>query len=170
MPRLTLPASALALLYAVMPGPAPAAAGGVSNSDAFRLWAACVPIALEVGVSEQGRKIGLREADIETAVRSRLRAARIYEDKNAAPVLVVGVVVFKNAFNAEIAFFKVLEDRSAWASTPEGVDRLFGFAMTWIDDSLGTHGGNSDYILSTVTRQADKFIDEYLRVNEAACR
>ena len=171
MRRLKLPASALALFSsAVMSVLASASAGGVSDRDAFRLWAACAPVAVEVSdVSEHGRKIGLRRVDIETAVRSRLRAARLYEDKNAAPALIVLVRVFKGVFAVDVQLYKALEDRSTWSSTPEGVDHLFGFAATWIDGRIGTHGDRSDYILSTVAHLTDKFIDDYLRVNAAAC-
>ena len=36
---------------------------------------------------------------------------------------------------------------------------------TWNTGFAGTHGGNAGYVLSSVSRDADKFIDEYLRVN-----
>ena len=34
----------------------------------------------------------------------------------------------------------------------------------------GTNGGDPGYVLSLVSQYTDKFIDEYLRVNEDACK
>ena len=42
-----------------------------------------------------------------------------------------------------------------------------GLAATWDRGVVGQGGGA--YILSSVSRLTDKFIDEYLRVNESAC-
>lgn len=42
--------------------------------------------------------------------------------------------------------------------------------VTWKVLSTGMHGHRADFILSHVTGKVDLFIDEYLRVNEAACR
>ena len=36
-------------------------------------------------------------------------------------------------------------------------------------DGAGTHGKDLGYILSSVSQIADRFIDEYLRVNADAC-
>jgi len=43
------------------------------------------------------------------------------------------------------------------------------FAITWDLGRTGTHGSDSGFILSAVSEDTDKFIDEYLRVNEDAC-
>ena len=42
--------------------------------------------------------------------------------------------------------------------------------MMWETGSYGTHGGDADYILQAVSERLDRFILEYLRVNETACR
>ena len=65
----------------------------VSDVDRFKLWNACRPVDLIVeGLSDDAGKIDLRREDIETAVRARLRSARIY-DENADPYLYVNVNV-----------------------------------------------------------------------------
>ena len=51
----------------------------------------------------------------------------------------------------------------------DGVWELDGFASTWDIGSFGTHGGNAGYILQSVSEHLDRFVLEYLRVNEAAC-
>ena len=51
-----------------------------------------------------------------------------------------------------------------------GADRTISkMAATWHSDSFGTHGGDGDYVLESVEELVDNFIDEYLRVNNAAC-
>ena len=50
-------------------------------------------------------------------------------------------------------------------------DPLSGFhflSPPWNANFTGTHGGNSGYILSSVSQLLDEFLVEFLRVNEAA--
>ena len=42
-------------------------------------------------------------------------------------------------------------------------------AATWHSASTGTHGRDADYILQGLSEGLDRFVLEYLRVNEAAC-
>ena len=42
-------------------------------------------------------------------------------------------------------------------------------ASTWHSGAVGTHGDDASYILSAVSRYMDRFLVEYLRVNEEAC-
>ncbi len=42
-------------------------------------------------------------------------------------------------------------------------------AATWETGSLGTHGGDAGFILQAVAEHTDKFVNEYLRVNDEAC-
>lgn len=42
-------------------------------------------------------------------------------------------------------------------------------ADTWTAMSFGTHGGDSSFILASLSRLLDKGIADYLRVNESAC-
>ena len=48
--------------------------------------------------------------------------------------------------------------------------RLDYLAVTCIVGSIGTHGQEWSYILSNLSRDTDKFIDEYLRVNRGRLR
>ena len=40
---------------------------------------------------------------------------------------------------------------------------------TWDTGATGTHGGDAAYIVSAVSEYLDRFLTQYLRVNEAAC-
>lgn len=132
------------------------------KQDRFELWNACRPMILFVrGLvgDKDAAKIGLTEKDVMIAVRSRLRAARMYADKGNA-VLRVSVFVGDLAFSLAVKFRKRVKD---------AVSGENGWATTWEAGSFGTHGGKSEYVLSTLKPHVDEFIDEYLRVNENAC-
>lgn len=139
----------------------PARAQEVTGVDRFRLWDSCKPMQLVVEHLPKGAaNIGLTKEAIETSARSRLRAARIYNSK-ADSYLYINVNVVGRAFSIGINYKKVLFDA---ASIEEG------YAVTWSVGSAGTHGSDSSYILSFVSQHMDKFVDDYLRVNEAGCR
>ena len=65
------------------------------------------------------------------------------------------------AYSIGIFFKKYLGD---------GVSEQSGLAATWETGHYGTHGGDAGYIMQIVSEYLDRFILEYLRVNETACR
>lgn len=155
MTRRIAPLAAAALLLA-----APATAEEVSGVDRFRLWNACKPMRLVVEHLRQDvADIGLAEDAIEVAVRSRLRGARLY-DAGGSGFLYVNVNVSGRAFSTNIKYYKAVSDPASGQIYP---------AETWNIGSVGTHGGDAGYVLSSVSQHADKFIDEYLRVNAESC-
>ena len=144
---------------------ASASAGEVSAHDRFRLWNECRPTYLLVeGMDDEAAAIGLTKDAIEIAVRSRLRAARLYNEdlsEGAWSYLYINVNVTAHAFSTSAEYMKQLND----------VATGLGYAATtWDSGAVGTHGRNSDYILRDVAHRTDRFIDEYLRVNEDACK
>ena len=169
MRRPILPTVAVALAL-VLTVPAGAADMG-TEIDRFQLWHACQPVGLLVeDMTDDAGKIGLRKPDIETAVRSRLRGARIYNDRPSFLHLYVNVNVVGGAFAVGFYFKRFVTVSVPFWLLPERTKTPAGPATTWNFGSAGTHGGNAGYILSAVARHADKFIDEYLRVNDDACR
>lgn len=157
MTRPALPlVAALSLFLA-----APAAAEDVTDLDRFQLWSDCRGMRLSVAdLGEDAADIDLTEEAIETAVRSRLRAARLYDADAFGHFLYVNVNVFRQVFSINVEYYKGLND---------SVSGELGVATTWQIGSVGTHGWDAGYILSAVSQYMDKFIDEYLRVNEDAC-
>ena len=78
--------------------------------DRFELENVCEPIALIVeDVDREEEAMGLTKRAIITTVRSRLRAARLYQIR-IGPYLYVNVNVVGSAFSARVAFNKVLFD------------------------------------------------------------
>ncbi len=134
----------------------------VSYYDRFELWNDCQPISLYVTpLSQDADDIGLTEESLETAVRSRLRAARLYDPDSWTPYLFVGVSVIGRAYGLDLALYKRVNDPISGAT---------GDAATWAASWTGTHGGNGSFILSNVSEGMDRFLDEYLRVNAEACQ
>ncbi len=155
MLRLTLPTVALALVLAVPAG----AAEKVTDYDRFQLWNSCQPMDLFVSDLHKDADIGLTREAILVAVRSRLRAARLYEADELFSHLYVNVNVVGQAHNISIQYYKHLEDTASGET---------GYAATWDTGGTGTHR-SADYILSGVSQYTDRFIDEYLRVNADSC-
>ena len=148
-----------------------ASADEVSDWDHFQLWNGCMSVDLVIGeLSKDAKEIGLLEEDIETAVRSRLRGARIYNE-NALSFLFVIVNVVGPASSISAEFHRkvrVLLPFLLELEKPEGIP-FIGYTATWVLRLTGIHDRDSNFILSHVARSADKFIDEYLRVNADAC-
>ena len=158
---MTLPRFAIVLAAACLAVAAPAAAETVSDLDRFKLWNQCGAMELFVVRQTKGApELGLRKEAIANAVRSRLRAARIYADETHTR-LRVRVTVLNSAFSIRVSFMKAVQDE---------LTKLRGGIATWSLSSTGTHGGDAGYILSFLAEHIDIFIDEYLRVNAAACK
>ena len=115
------------------------------------------------GLPDDATVTGLTKEAIEIAVRSRLRAARLYNDSSAETAwsyFYINVNVVGRAFGTAAEYNKNVRDI---ATTLERT------VTTWDVSATGTHGGDFNFILSFVVQHTDKFIDEYLRVNETAC-
>lgn len=133
--------------------------------DSFHLWTACAPVYLIVeGLNQDAAEMGLTTESIETLVRSRLRAARIYFSGPSAQnnYLYVNVNVVSDglfsSFGIGFGFNKLVTDNYS---------QLSNFAQTWHSGSAGM--GDASFIRESVSEHMDIFIDEYLRVNEPAC-
>ena len=140
-----------------------AAAEKVDKHDRFQLWAACSPMKLIVDGWDAGaRGFGLTTEAVEIAVRSRLRAAQLY-DPTALLFLGVNVNVRnepgRQSFSVTVQYHKPRKD--IMSGVIEG-------AVAW--GTSGTGFGESSFVLSAVSQYTDKFIDEYLRVNAESCR
>lgn len=158
MPRLILPTVALALALAAPSG----AAEKVSERDRFEMWNGCRSMDLIVEtLPKAATDIGLTEKAVTVAARSRLRAARLYDDDASATLWISVNAAGLVAYGINVGFFKWVRD--------EATDTT-DLAMTWFTGSTGMSGRNSSHILSSVTGHVDEFLDEYLRVNADACR
>jgi hypothetical protein len=124
------------------------------ESERFRLFNACEPMSLVAIVFDQG----LRER-VETMAESRLRAARLYDtdaDRSAVSSLLV-IEIFGVVAEAEVVLLSYHKPVRGSFS-----ERWF-LAKTW--DVNGMYRDS----VQGLSELLDRFVLEYLRVNEAAC-
>ncbi len=132
--------------------------------ERFELFNACRPMRLLIEYLSPGAaEIGLTREQLQAAVESRLRAARLYtedRDLSAAAYLYVNVNVGTTAFSISLEYNKRVTDAFG----------RIGSAAMWDQGATGTHGGEASYIVGLLSQQhMDRFIADYLRVNEVAC-
>ncbi|MCY4151797.1 MAG: hypothetical protein OXE94_06120 [Aestuariivita sp.] len=162
----------IAVFAVILLAALPAQAEEVSNQDRA-LGNECRPFRLVVeDMTEDATKIGLTKDQVEITIRSRLRAAQIYEEDFPAPAFYVHINVIDRAFNINFQFIRFIEGYTRDYFPISFDDALLKsfFAITWDTGILGVHGGDADYILSALARATDLFVDDYLRVNAEACQ
>ena len=133
--------------------------------ELFRLFNGCASVGLVIEkMQADAAKIGLTAEDIQAAVESRLRSARIYTDDALVTFtggwLYLSINVMKQFFDIGLSFNKKVFDPLTEVTLP---------AITWRIDTVGTHGMDAGFILSSLSGFVDRFLVEYLRVNEPAC-
>lgn len=151
----------------------------VGGVELFQLWNACRSIGLLVeNFPSKDNTLKLNEEDIETTIRSRMRGSRIYQEKIDKEYLYAHVNLTNLAFSIELSFnrtmklpFSTSSIQSHGIATSEFFpEYIESYAVTWTTGSVGTHGGDANYILSSISRHVDRFIDNYLRINNSACQ
>lgn len=137
--------------------------------ERFFLYTECSSMGLLVSIdgADEAADIGLTDDVIQAAAESRLRAARLYVPDfksviphSPVPYLHAHIHVVGPAIDVHLGFRKNLLDQISGEEN---------YAQTWEKGSLGTHGGDSSLIMSTLSIALDRFIADYLRVNESAC-
>ena len=138
--------------------------------DRFALWNRCDNMFLEVGgKAESQHYVEWIETTLTTAVRSRLRAVRLYDENwwqapnanyDGRGTLDVDAVVLDDIYVVHVKYIKWVTDL---------VTEAGGQAPTWSEWTVGAHGGDTGHILSSGSWLIDRFIDEYLRANADAC-
>ena len=133
-------------------------AGGI---DRFELCNTCRPMRLLVeDLDKSAKAIGLTRDRLQVTVESRLRAARLYTEDYAGHGLSVRVGVVRRSFGLTAEYFKRLSDPVTGETS---------IASTWQEVSFGAHGDNPGFIVQNLSEIVDKFLVEYLRVNEEDC-
>ena len=93
----------IALLTLALMAVSPAS-GQATDYDKFQLWNDCLPIRLIIEtLPNDATEIELTEERIAIVVRSRLRAARLYDQEEIA-ILYVVLNVYRGAFSRRIEF------------------------------------------------------------------
>ena len=133
----------------------------------FGLFSNCQPMLISVrNLDDDALKIGLTKESINNILESRLRSAHLFrnkisKDQVSEPFLFVNVHVVARAFHISMEFRK-------WLNDP--ISRRRGIGTTWHDQVTGIHGKDYGYILSSISEMMDRFLVEFLRVNDGTCR
>ena len=130
----------------------------------FMLFTGCdrMRVVTYVQIGDDGEDYGVTEERVGGMAESRLRAARLYgAPLNSFSALSVTVWFSGRAYFTEVGFVKTLTDPIS------GREEVI---TTWTAERLGTHGGDGNYVMQGVSEQVDRFILEFLRENEEACR
>jgi len=140
----------------------------LSGYKQHALWTECRTVGMLVAYTPAGNSsppYPTRES-IDTIIRSRLRAARLYEESRWK---VSGLSIYIRSMKDEpddilnalalISFGFHKEMHDPWTET-------YRYVPVWSRESWA----GVSRLHETVSELMDEFIDEYLRVNEPACR
>ena len=133
------------------------------EGDRFGLFTDCgaVPLIVEE-LPTAAKDLGLTKRRLQTVVEAALLGARIPTTDSLPPhYIYLSVNVVGRSFSVRLEFKKWVFDSLLSSES--------GIAVTWSTGSLGTHGGNAEYIVSIVRGSLDEFVAAYLRTNLAEC-
>ena len=139
-----------------------------TEKDRFELWSNCDAMNLDVTFQKMDDSSGLTKETIVTLIRSRLRAARLFSDGTIETGIPSGGVLRVHVHTVGLAYTVQFEFMKSFIiDTTSNI--ISPVAVTWETDMLGTHNASSNQIISTISKNIDHFIDEYLRINADAC-
>ena len=136
---------------------------GTLFEGCFELWTGCANVSVggRNWVSVEENDFGLTADGIETAIESRLRAARIHTNESGPVALVLRVSLNGSAYMIGLHFFKgALYDRYGFG----------GSIPAWSHISFGPHIRRASFLMEVIRKKIDEFMNLYLLVNEPACR
>ena len=128
--------------------------------ERFQLFAKCRPLSLDVVYGNTAApNDDYTRSVIRAAAESRLRSARIYNELSPY-TLNVQVLVLGNFAEFSVGFKKYVHDH---------MSGYWRFVTTWEVRTLSPDFGDLTDVLSDMSRHLDRFLADYLRVNEEAC-
>ena len=131
----------------------------------FKLFSNCQSMNLIVEkLSPSALQIGLTKDSIQNTAESRLRSARLFSNQVSDSFLYVRkkrVFALSQAYTIIVEFGKKVVDQFTGVSS---------FARTWQSGGAGIHRNDPTYLLSVLSKHMDKFLVEFFRVNDEACR
>ena len=129
----------------------------VTKIDRFQLWNDCQPVKLEIDYQSAWDQS--RAEKVTTAVRSKLRAARIYDTDSPISLYIRDYTVGLTTSGVSFQYEKKLTDPASGESA---------WMITWSRHYEGALVGTG-FIMEWINQLTDEFLDEYLRVNADSC-
>ena len=120
------------------------------------------------------REIGLTQDSIRGRVQQRLQSldfTALPEDDASPQWLYVGINGVGPAYNIDVSFhrktFYLRVNRSdVFSPTDPDFTVLTHTGETWATGSVGTHGGDLNFVLNAVEGHVDEFLNQYLASNQ----
>ncbi len=134
----------------------PVASGqDIQTPDRFQLFNNCKPMGLEIGnVFDDVLALGIAEENVRAAAESRLRAAQLYT-ANAPASLFIAVSKYK----IQLKYRKPVRDLAS-----SEIRAVWTFS-----NAAEVRDGTAASVMLEIAKQLDRFLVEYLRVNESVC-
>ncbi len=119
------------------------------------------------------REIGLTEDQIRTRLESRLRSINLRplpEDEARPEWLSVEINGVGSAYRIDLlfkrrAFNYLTVPTDVFVPTDVEVAMFTSEAVTWSIGSVGNHGGDMNFVLNSVDRHLEQFLEAYLAAN-----
>ena len=144
-----LAGSLVALLVAGLSGQS------TERPNRFELFNDCKPMTLEIpSMSSDMLDLGISEADIQAAIESRLRAARVH-----ASVAPASLHITVGRYAIQLDYSKPVQDLAS------GETKTISTYVNAVAVSDGTAAG----VVSELATLVEKFLADYLRINASAC-
>lgn len=114
------------------------------------------------GLTEDAKKIGLTKERLRTVTELRLRKEGMIitgpSDDPDIPVVSVNVNVVNTAFNVELCIKELIEIQRK--SSP-----VLCIVVTWGVGRTGTHGNDSEFVVFSLSKCLDRFLNNYYKAN-----
>ena len=147
---------------------------GEAARERFQLYNYCRPIDFIVSFNLTNNNSetvqGLTAEDLQAAVESRLRAARLYDSEAPSYLFVYVHLMGSRVGGRHVGWVEstnVSLNKLVW----DQASAQRSFASTWERSATGTVPDSAvrESVLGSIRGYMDEFLAEYLRVNEAAC-
>ena len=127
----------------------------------FQLFTRCRPVYPTVAVERTSSKLEeLSDSQLEEVVLTGLRSEGLLSEEEGTPFLYVAVGIVDWAFVVRVELLKLVTDRAS---------EIVGAAPTWRTYRYGIHGGDPEFVLSSLDTALQRFLHDYLLVNAGAC-
>jgi len=125
-------------------------------------------IDIEIHLNEEAIKLGLTTNRIRNFTELRLRGEGIKIDLNAPTHFTIHVRVAGPAFSVSLSIeeFAFLFRESAEFLKSSAFSLTIFKAITWHSESFGTHGDNTEPILSSLGGIINEFLNDYYKANQ----
>ena len=157
---------AIAIVATVMAlGAAPASAQNLTQEQEvalFQLFTRCEPVFPTVAVERSSEYLEeeLTDSVLEEVVFTGLRSAGLLGETEKPPFLYVAVGVVHWAYVVRVELLKLVTDRET---------DIAGATPTWRTYRYGIHSGDPAHVVSSVGTALQRFLEDYLLVNESVC-